>query len=246
MTKESSYTFTEVPLYEGTVGDDFKSTDKNERHVFVKYVYSILITMLGFTIGICALFRGVDSVNEWVNVHEVALLVPVIIFTFVTLFMMMCIPACRYKKPHNFIVLFVFTSCMSILMGITTAHYDTNVVLLAFGATALITVSLTIFAFQTKWDFTGMGPYLLAVLVGLIFMGIIQIWVRDQLLETITASIGAILFSLYIVYDTQLMLGGDHKNSIGTEEYIFAAISLYLDIINLFMYLLQLINGGRD
>ena len=51
--------------------------------------------------------------------------------------------------------------------------------------------------------------------------------------------------SLYIIYDTQVMLGGNHKYSLSPEEYIFAALNLYLDIINLFMYLLSIFGGSR-
>ena len=57
---------------------------------------------------------------------------------------------------------------------------------------------------------------------------------------------GVLIFSLYIVHDTQLMLGGSHKVSIGMDDYVFAALNLYLDIINLFLLLLDLLNGGRD
>ena len=62
------------------------------------------------------------------------------------------------------------------------------------------------------------------------------------------ASIGALIFSLYIVYDTQLMMGGKHKYALSPEEYIFAALNLYLDIINLFRYVLIIvgISGGGD
>ena len=56
---------------------------------------------------------------------------------------------------------------------------------------------------------------------------------------------GAFIFSLYIIYDTQVMLGGNHKYSLSPEEYIFAALNLYLDIINLFMYLLSIFGGSR-
>ena len=55
---------------------------------------------------------------------------------------------------------------------------------------------------------------------------------------------GAVIFSLYIIYDTQIMLGGNHKYSLSPEEYIFAALNLYLDIINLFLYLLSIFGGG--
>ena len=58
-------------------------------------------------------------------------------------------------------------------------------------------------------------------------------------------SAGALIFSLYIVYDTQLMMGGKHKYSLSPEEYVFASLNLYLDIINLFMYILMIIGAGR-
>lgn len=56
---------------------------------------------------------------------------------------------------------------------------------------------------------------------------------------------GALIFSMYIVYDIQLMMGGNHKYSISPEEYIFASLSLYLDIINLFMYILMIVGAAK-
>lgn len=49
----------------------------------------------------------------------------------------------------------------------------------------------------------------------------------------------------YLVYDTQIMMGGGKQYSISPEEYVFAALNLYLDIINLFLYILQLIAAAR-
>ena len=57
---------------------------------------------------------------------------------------------------------------------------------------------------------------------------------------------GALIFSLYIVYDTQLMMGGKHKYALDPEEYIFAALNIYLDVVNLFMYILMIIGGSSD
>ena len=60
---------------------------------------------------------------------------------------------------------------------------------------------------------------------------------------------GALVFSLYLIYDTQLMLGGKHKYALSPEEYIFAALNIYLDVINLFRYILLIVGisgGGGD
>ena len=57
---------------------------------------------------------------------------------------------------------------------------------------------------------------------------------------------GALVFSLYLVYDTQLMLGGKHKYALSPEEYIFAALNIYLDVVQLFMYILMIVGGSRS
>jgi len=50
----------------------------------------------------------------------------------------------------------------------------------------------------------------------------------------------------YLVFDTQLMLGGKHKYALSPEEYIFAALNLYLDIINMFLYILSIVGRARS
>lgn len=49
-----------------------------------------------------------------------------------------------------------------------------------------------------------------------------------------------------MVFDTQMMLGGKHKYSLSPEEYIFAALNLYLDIVNLFLFILSIIGNARN
>jgi protein lifeguard len=49
-----------------------------------------------------------------------------------------------------------------------------------------------------------------------------------------------------LIYDTQMMMGGKHKYSISPEEYIFAALNLYLDIVQIFMHILTIIGATRD
>ena len=69
---------------------------------------------------------------------------------------------------------------------------------------------------------------------------------QSRTLNLVYAGIGTIIFSLYIVYDTQLMVGGSHKYSLSPEEYVFASLNLYLDIVNLFMYILSIIGNSRS
>ena len=117
---------------------------------------------------------------------------------------------------------------------------------MAVGITAAICLGLTIFAFQTKWDFTVMGGILFVAVIILVIFGVVAIFIPGRTISMIYASLGAFLFSVYLVYDTQLMMGGKHKYAISPEEYIFAALNLYLDIVNIFMFILQIIGLSRS
>lgn len=215
----------------------------SDRNLFIKKVYTILFTQLLFTISICGIFVSSDKIKTYVQSDEgQALFITSIIFLFVIMIILSCTNLHR-KKPWNYILLSLFTIFLSYTLGLISSYYDTNTLLLAGGATMLVTLGLTLFAFQTKYDFTGLGPYLLSFLLVLIFFGILCIFIQDQIVNLVYSCLGAVLFSFYIIFDTQLIIGGKNKRyTYGDEDYIFAALSLYLDIINLFLYILDIIN----
>lgn len=67
-----------------------------------------------------------------------------------------------------------------------------------------------------------------------------------QLANTTYSVIGAFIFSIFIVVDTQLMIGGKHKIYKFTEDdYVFAALNLYLDVVNLFLYMLNILSNNQ-
>lgn len=160
---------------------------------------------------------------------------------------MVCIKTLRVKVPINFILLALFTIFEGISMGMVSMFYDVDAVIIAAGITTGIVLALTVFAFQTKWDFTMMGGILVCVLFGLVIFGIVMIFIPyNRYLQMVYGGVGALLFSLYLVYDTQMMMGGDHKYSISPEEYVFAALALYLDIINIFLFVLRLVGLAKS
>lgn len=99
---------------------------------------------------------------------------------------------------------------------------------------------------QTKYDFTMLGGVLISVLMGLILMGFLMMFFpRNQIMTLIYCGIGAILFSVYLVYDVQLIAGG-RRNEFGVDDYIPAALAVYLDIINIFLFILRLLGSSRS
>ena len=110
--------------------------------------------------------------------------------------------------------------------------------MMAAGICTVVCLALTAFAFQTKWDLTAHSGCLFVALIVLSLFGFIAMFYPGGAMRLVYSALGALLFSFYLVYDTQMMMGGQHKLAISPEEYIFAALSIYLDIIQLFMRIL--------
>lgn len=197
------------------------------------------------TLGFITLFVYHEPTKLWVRSNPWLFWVA-FAMVLVCLISMACCESVRRTAPTNFIFLGLFTAAESFLLGIATSVYDAKSVMLAIGITAAVCLALTLFAFQTKWDFTMMGGILVCLVVVLFVFGIVAMIVRNNILSLVYASLGALLFSFYLVYDTQLMMGGKHKYALSPEEYIFAALNLYLDIINIFLYILTIIGALKD
>ena len=82
-------------------------------------------------------------------------------------------------------------------------------------------------------------------MICLLLFGIVAMFWRNHIVQMAYASVGALLACCFLIYDTQIMMGGDHKFSISPEEYIFAALNLYLDVIRIFIYILQLVGNKK-
>ena len=89
-----------------------------------------------------------------------------------------------------------------------------------------------------------MSGGLFACAIGLFIFGIMASIFRSQVLRLVYSCLGAILFCVYIVFDTQLMMGGSHKYSISPEDYVFAALNLYIDVVMLFSMILGIFGGS--
>jgi len=149
--------------------------------------------------------------------------------------------------PTNLGLLFGFTVCEGFLVGTISAAYDIDEIVLAAGITVGITICLTLFAMQTKIDFTMFTGILFSCLVALVLTSFILIFVpKNRVVTMVFCGLGAMLFSAYLVYDVQMIAGG-RNSEFGYDNYITATLMVYLDIINLFLFILRLVNAsGRS
>ncbi|XP_008408290.1 fas apoptotic inhibitory molecule 2b isoform X2 [Poecilia reticulata] len=244
----------EPPSYqEATAGypemeAQFAWDDKTIRRTFIRKVYAILMLQLSVTVGIVCLFTFCAPVRFYIQTNPSLYMASYIMF-FATYIALSCCGDLRRQFPWNITLLVLFTLSMAFMMGFVSSFYNTKSVMLCLGITALVCLSVTVFSFQSKIDVTSCQGVLfslcMVMLLCAITISIVVPFGYVPWLHAIYAVIGAILFTLFLAFDTQLLLG-NKRYAISPEEYIFATLSLYLDIIYLFSFLLQLTGTGRD
>lgn len=173
---------------------------------------------------------------------------PILIAAFigqvVTSIVLICCRGVSRSVPLNYILLGLFTLCEAYLVGFIASWYEPETVLAAAAGTAGITLAISIYAWTTKADFTIFGPLLLVVGFTFCIMSMFA-FLYGRIFNMIFCGIAVILFSFYLLFDTQLIMGGK-RYEIEIDDYILGAIILYTDIVTIFLYLLSLFGGGNN
>lgn len=207
---------------------------------FIKQTYqlfaaSLLSATAGAYVGIYALAVTL--------IQNKMLFWGLVIVEFALLFGLM---AAKRKAGLNLILLFAFTfmsglTLTPLLYAILGMPSGASIVAQAFTLTTVAFGGLSIFAMNTKRDFTTMGKFLFITLIVVVVAAIINIFTQSPLFQLAIASVSAILFSAFILYDTQNIIRGNY------ETPVEGAVALYLDFVNLFTSLLQILGiFGRD
>ncbi|XP_060620196.1 protein lifeguard 2 [Anolis sagrei] len=222
--------------------------DLNVRRVFIRKVYSIISLQLFVTVAIVALFTFCDPVKGYVQANPGWYWASYAVF-FVTYLILACCSGPRRYFPWNLILLTIFTLSMAYMTGMLASYYDTKSILLCLMITALVCISVTIFSFQTKYDFTSCQGILFVMMMVLFFSGIILAIMLPfkyvPWLHAVYAVLGAIVFTMFLAFDTQLLMG-NRNYALSPEEYIFGALNIYLDIVYIFSFFLQIFGSSRD
>ncbi|KAK7740757.1 hypothetical protein SLS53_005225 [Cytospora paraplurivora] len=226
------------------IPDDFKfggsvsEATLDIRNQFIRKVYTILTVQLLVTGAVSTVSFVSPGYKEWIQGH------PALVFVslFGSIGFMLLTYWKRHSYPSNLLFLSGFTLFEAYAISVVVSFYQTSIVLNAVLLTGGIFIFLTAFACQTKYDFTSWMPYLFGGLWGLILFGFMAMFFPySSTGELIYGGLAALIFSGYILVDTQLVMRHHH-----VEEEIAAAISLYLDIINLFLAILRILNSQQN
>lgn len=126
--------------------------------------------------------------------------------------------------------------------------YDVANLIFIFGITALFFGAFALYGRFTRTDLSKLGPLLIGGLIFLVIAGLLSLFINFTALERIICMVGIVVFLCFTAYDTQ-KIKANYEYFYGNDEIlqkasIFSALQLYLDFINLFLYLLRFL--GRN
>jgi len=221
---------------------------KNVRLGFIRKVFAILGLQMAVTISMTAWFLFHEPTKEYVQQSLPLYLTSYGLF-FVLYFVLACCTSVARKYPVNMILLSLFTLSLSYMVAAISTFHDTKIVITAFGITLFVSAAIIIFASQTKYDFTTCGGILFVLAFSLFFFGLFAgVMVPMgymKILNVVYSFLGALLFMAFLAFDTQLIMGG-RKHEISPEDYVFAAMMLYVDVIYILLFIMSLLGGSGN
>jgi FtsH-binding integral membrane protein len=214
--------------------------EKRNTMNFIKKVYSILTVQLLIVVSACLLTMFDKSVSRFQRKNKEIFYVAMVL-SILLLLLITCVDIARRKVPINYILLFIFTVCEAYMVSYACAVSKPKIVLMAASMTCGMVLCLTLYACITDTDYTQYGAILFGFAIVLMIMSIFLLFTKNKTLYVILCALGVFLFSIYIIYDTQLILRKG-AYSLGLDDYIVAPMFLFVDIVGLFMNLLGLMN----
>lgn len=218
--------------------------NSHEQELAREYSQSSLSTFIKQTYQLFAASLLAASVGAYVGlgiahmfIGNLPLFIGLVVVELGLLFGLM---AAKRKAGLNLVLLFAFTfvsglTLTPLLASVLAMPGGASIVAQAFTLTTVAFGALSVFAMNTKRDFTAMGKMLFITLIVVIVAAIMNLFFKSPIFQLVISSASAILFSAYILYDTQNIIRGNY------ETPIEGAVALYLDFVNLFTSLLQIL-----
>lgn len=208
-----------------------------ERATLVRRTYSLVFVSVLFTIAGSMFALSQPSILQAVAAHPFIAMIAM----FAPLFMAL---KARDAFPANIGLVLLFTFGMGVVISPALYVYGqqqpgliTQAAVLTIGAFGV----LTGYAFISRRDFSAWGSFFMVGLWVLIGTSLLNMFFRNPALDLWLAGVTVLVFSGLLVFDTWRI-----RNVYGPDDYVPAAVTIYLDLLNLFMAILRIIGGRRN
>lgn len=209
--------------------------------------------------GLMGLAVGVTAVTAYYIAQNPALYKPLLtrpgIFFIVVIIQFALVIGITLLMPRlsfgwAVILFFLYALSMGVTSSVIFLAYQMSSIYVAFFVSAGMFVTMALYGYITHTDLSNIGNIVLMALVGLLIGLLVNLFLKNHMFDIILSAIGVIVFTALTAYDTQrikyigrLMLADGQET---LKVAIFGALTLYLDFINLFFYMLNLTGRRRD
>jgi FtsH-binding integral membrane protein len=216
--------------------EEMKNKIRDELQLgFIRKVYGILSFQFLITIIFSVIAIQYKEIGFFMQ-ENTWIMWSCFIISSILLFVMFLWKDASRKVPINYILLFLWTTCEAYIVATLTSIFDPSIVLLAASGTLVMTIAMTIYACFAKTNFSLKGGLLSSGLGILFLLTVFSFFI--PILQAIIALFGICLYSLFLIFDTMRIIGRFEKE-FSQEDYIIAALMVYMDIIEIFLYMLQ-------
>lgn len=217
-------------------------------------VYNYMAGGLAITALVAFAFFNLIAENGQLNQFGATLfntpLKYVIMFAPVGLVMFLSFGLHKLSAATAQFMFWVYASLMGVsfsTLGLAFAH---TTIASAFLVTAVTFGTMSLWGYTTKRDLTGIGSFAMMAVIGLIIASIVNIFLQSSMMQFIISCVSVIAFTLLTAYDTQRIRDTYYEVSADGEmtskAAVIGALSLYMDFINIFLSLLQLMRGDSE
>ena len=157
----------------------------------------------------------------------------------------------RLSVPMATAVFYLFAAVMGVSLSTIFVLYTTASIAKVFFISAATFASASIYGYTTKRDLTSIGGFLIMGAVGILIAGIVNIWLQSSIMGFAISCIAVLVFTGLTAYDTQklreeyLSQGAVYGFDSAAKSSIFGALELYLDFINIFAHLMNLLGDRK-
>jgi FtsH-binding integral membrane protein len=153
----------------------------------------------------------------------------------------------RVSALVGLLLFFVYAAALGVTVGVVSSLYTVQSVVTSFVGASAMFGAAAIYGYTTKRNLNSIGGFLFMGMIGILVASVVNIFLGSSPIGWVIALIGVVIFTIYTAYDVQKISYGDYAAALGSMEKasIFGAVHLYIDFINIFLFLLRIFGSRR-
>ncbi|KAJ1606418.1 transmembrane domain-containing protein [Cryptosporidium canis] len=223
---------------------EFDSFSKSIRHGFIRRVYMLISLQVLFDLAMSFMVLYIPQLRLFVSknlqvIHILAFVSALI--SSLLLFVLYNYSNTLQSHSSKMALFCLVTISEAVLLSLLSLMVRTKYLLMALSITSVVVISLTVFSFQTKYDFTSYHSFIFFGTIAFsVFSFIYMFFPTVRIIELIVSPLAVLFFSFGLVYATQSVIG-EGKYMIYEDDYVLAALLIHSYIIDIFIHILRFI-----